>query len=122
MAFIEHRPFSSDPEHPAPPERGLEQLGKDLDEAEERVQTAFSYVEGLRAQLVLWKETLQETDATFSSPDAKQLLEHAMRLHELYRRAVREFSIAAKELAALEEAYEAVDKVNVFGSSEIGEA
>ena len=122
MAFIERRPFSPNNEHASRPERGLEQLAKDLDVAEERVQTTFSYVEGLRAQLALWKETLQETDASLSSPDAKQLLEHTKQLHELYRHAIREYTAATKELDALNQAHGAVDEVNVFGSSEIGEA
>lgn len=122
MGFAEHSIFQPKSEHSSTPERGLDQLSKDLDEAQERAKTACSYANGIREQLALWGTTLQETDASLSSPDAKQLIDHTQRLHNLYRDAIREFSAAMKDLEALEEAHEAVSDTNVFGSSSIGEA
>jgi len=122
MAFIERGSFGAKVEHPASPERGLDQLEQDLEEAATRVETALSSARGIQEQLALWNEMLKETDASLASPDARKLVEHTRNLHNLYRKAVREFSAAMKDLNALAEAHKSVAETAVLGRPEIGEA
>lgn len=122
MAFTERSFFSSKSEHSFTPERGLDQLAEDVSAARSRVDAALSFAQEIQVQLGLWNDILKQTDASLESPDAKMLMKRTVDLHTIYRKAIREFSAAMKDLEALTEAYETITKMNVFGSSEIGEA
>jgi hypothetical protein len=80
--------------------------------AVEHADSAYEALRGVQAQLEVWETTLRDTEASLASPDVSALLKQTRMLHELHRRAVKDFGRAMKDLDELKSAFSVLQEAN----------